>query len=110
MADSPQPTPPSQAAPLTPRAAAAPKKSFVAKLAASVAGHAYMSLAIIIVLLILVIGLYVYYHGLFFLGPYASTKGGPRPKKKKDSGDESGAEDAKGDPETERLIDSINRH
>lgn len=115
MADNPQAAPPQQAAPLGAPAARAPgapgKKSFVAKLATSVAGHAYMSLAIIIVLLILVIGLYVYYHGLFFLGPYASAKkGGFRSKKKKDPGDESSAEEAKGDPETERLIDSINRH
>jgi len=115
MADIPQAAP-QQATPLGAPAARGPgKKSIVAKLATSVAGHAYASLAIIVVLLILVIGLYVYYHGLFFLGPYASAKkGGFRPKKKK-GGDDSSAEDApgpsaKGDPETERLIDSINRN
>jgi hypothetical protein len=105
---------PAASAPNLQAGARAPvKKSLVAKLAASVAGHAYMSLALIIVLLILVIGLYVYYHGLFFLGPYASaqrsTKGGAKKKGSSGASDETDTGDAKGDPETERLIDSINR-
>lgn len=80
-----------------------PKKPFVARLAAAVAGHAYWSLAAIIVLTLLVVGLYVYYHGFFFLGPYAHKPKGGRAKK-------GGEDEAQGDPETERLIDSINQH
>jgi hypothetical protein len=85
------------------------KKTFVAKLAGAVADHSYMSLAIIVVLVVLVIGAYIYYHGLLFLGPYASpgksgfrsAKGGKRKDPDAEGGDQ-------GDPETERLIDSIN--
>lgn len=109
----PLPQAPAAAAPaaMRPAGPAGPaKKSFFAKMAGAVAGHAYMSLAIIVVLVILVIGLYVYYHGFLSLGPYAKHgKGGFRAAKgkHKDSDDaEPGAE--KGDPETERLIDSIN--
>jgi hypothetical protein len=67
-----------------------------------------MALAVVVVLLILVIGLYVYYHGFLFLGPYA--KCAPRRgKAKKDSGGGGGdASDDRGDPETERLIEAIN--
>lgn len=114
MADQPQAAqqaaqPPQQAAP-RPGPPAAPKKSFVAKMASAVASHAYLSLAVIVVLVILVIGLYVYYHGFLFLGPYASGgKGGFRSKKKKDEGGGDPGSDEKGDPETERLIDTINR-
>ena len=107
----PQGPPPPSAGVLT-RAGPA-KKMFIAKMAGVVAGHAYMSLAIIVVLVILVIGLSVYYRGFLFLGPYAQhSKGAPRAAnggKRKDPGDpgaDQGAE--KGDPETERLIDSIN--
>jgi hypothetical protein len=93
------------------------KKSFIAKLAGAVSNHAYLSLAVIVVLLIIVIGLVVYYRGLLFLGPYApgARRGkGPHKKKKDEGGAEGGASgsgpDAQGDPETEKLIDSINRH
>jgi hypothetical protein len=92
---------------------AAAKKSFIGKLAGSVAAHAYLSLAIIIVLLILVLGLVVYYRGFLFLGPYASSTRGHKPtRKRKESGDASGvaADEPPGDPETEKLIESINRH
>lgn len=109
----PQQAAPLQAAPLAQFARPAPaKKSVVAKLASAVAGHAYMSLAVIVVLVILIIGMYVYYHGLLFLGPYASRKAGFKSKSKgkkgkdKDSDDE---DDVKGDPETEKLIQSINQ-
>jgi hypothetical protein len=82
----------------------APKKALASRLAGAVASHAYASLALIIVLVILVVGLYTYYHGILFLGPYA--KGGKG--KKKDKASDEG--EVSGDPETERLIDSINRH
>jgi len=116
MSDTPAPPYPSgasgaRAAPRPPpeRGGASPKKSLVGRLAAAVAGHAYLALAAIIVLTLLVIGLYVYYHGLFFLGPYAAPPPKGRAKKKdRDSG--AGADEAQGDPETERLIDSINQH
>jgi hypothetical protein len=119
MADQPQQAPASIARSAAPAGAGppAPKKPLVAKLAARVAAHAYMSLAIIIVLLILVFGLVVYYRGLWFLGPYAAGalrgKKGARGKKKDQGGGEGApgalGSDEKGDPETERLIDSINR-
>jgi hypothetical protein len=115
MADQPQqPQQPQTAATPRPTGPGAPRKSFVARLAASVASHAYMSLAIIVVLVILVIGVYVYYHGFLFLGPYAGRRPG-RPashrKKRAEAGADEGAGDAddRGDPETERLIESINR-
>lgn len=102
--------------PQTPALGAAPSKSFVAKLAGAVASHAYMSLAIIIVLTILVLAIYVYYHGLLFLGPYASKSGGDRRSKKKKEGGFLAETDAgtvddspSGDAETERLIESITR-
>ena len=71
-----------------------------------------MALAVIVVLVILVIGLYVYYHGLLFLGPYAKAGGkGSRGRKKKDGGSDGGdGSEERADPETERLIDSINHH
>jgi hypothetical protein len=89
--------------------ATSPKKPLAARLAGAVANHAYASLAIIIVLLILVIGLVVYYRGFLFLGPYAGKRAGARGSRRKDPGPDEGGADDKGDPETERLIESINR-
>ena len=99
-------------------APAAPvSKSFVAKAAASVAGHPYASLAIIVVLVIVVIGVFVYYRGLLFLGPYAdsarisrSAKGAASKTKRKTSDDDDESGDDKGDPETEKLINAINKN
>jgi putative methionine-R-sulfoxide reductase with GAF domain len=85
------------------RLAGPAKTTFVAKMAGAVAAHARMSLAVIVVLAALVIGIYVYYHGILWLGPYAG-RGGRAAKAKRKAAD---AEP--GDPETERLIDSINR-
>lgn len=105
----PLPQAPAAAAPAAMRPAGPAKKTFVAKMAGAVAGHAYMSLAIIVVLVILVIGLYVYYHGFLFLGPYAKHgKGGFRAAKGKRKDSDDAEPGAQGDPETERLIDSIN--
>jgi hypothetical protein len=79
----------------------APKGSFVSSCADAVAGNAYLSLAVMVVLTVLLIGLWVYYHGIFGLGPYAS--GSPKPgKKASDANDDA-------DPETERLIKTINQ-
>ena len=79
-----------------------------------VAARSYMSLAVIVVLLILVIGGYIYYHGLFMFGPYAAgrtsaRKGGTTSKRAAaDTPAEDALDDSTADPETERLIDSIN--
>jgi hypothetical protein len=86
-------------------ARAAPAKSIVTRMTSFLAGHAHMTLAIIIVLIVLVIGLFVYYHGLLFLGPYASAKAGFKSKERKKDADEDAA---KADPETEKLIATIN--
>jgi hypothetical protein len=84
-----------------------------------VAARSYMSLAVIVVLLILVIGGYIYYHGLFMFGPYAAgrtsaRKGGTTSKRKRgtaaaDTPAEDALDDSTADPETERLIESINK-
>jgi hypothetical protein len=92
----------------------AAKNSFVSKMASSVANHPYISLAIIVVLSVLVIGAYVYYHGFLCLGPYAAAAEGFRAGAKKAKGGkprraaEADASDPDSDAETERLIDSIN--
>ena len=100
----------SGAAPMAALRPAGPaKKPLVAKMAGMVASHAHASLAIIIVLTVLLLGLYIYYHGLFFLGPYARPRKSRATKKRKDEDEaDQGAQKQKGDPETERLIDSIN--
>lgn len=72
-----------------------------------------MALAVIVVLLMLVIGEYIYYHGIFALGPYASARGPTRTasKRKRKASSSASALDAasEADPETERLIESINQ-
>jgi hypothetical protein len=79
------------------------KKPFIASLAEAVARHAYLALAVIAVLAALAVGLYVYYHGFLFLGPYAQlARLGARRKADDGDGD-------KEDPETERLIEALNR-
>jgi flagellar basal body-associated protein FliL len=92
-------------------APAAGKKTLVGRMAGKVGKSPYTALAVIVVLAILVIGLYVYYHGLLRVGPYAAVsafrKGGPAkaaPAKEK-AADEAAET---GDPETERLIAAIN--
>lgn len=101
--------------------ASAGKKSLVAKAAGAVGRNPHAALAAIVVLTLLVVALYVYYHGLFHLGPFASAAPassssagrGKTGSRKPDSGDTGasskpdGAPDA-GDPETERLIAAIN--
>lgn len=99
-------------APATP----AVSKSFVAKAAGAIASHSYASLAVIVVLVIVVIGMFVYYRGLWFLGPYAEcaqlSKGskGAAAKSKRKASDDDESGDEKGDPETEKLINAINKH
>ena len=82
-----------------------PKKPLAGRLAAAVARHSFLSLAVIVVLVVLTIGLYVYYHGFLVLGPYATPAGKGRSKKADGSRAEGGPA---GDEETERLIDTIN--
>ena len=87
------------------------RPALVARMVAKVAANPCTSLAIIAVLTILVVGLYVYYQGFMFLGPYAPrvTKRGARGAEKGAEKDSAADKDsAKGDPETERLIESIN--
>lgn len=83
------------------------KKSFVSKLSHSVECHADMSLAIIIVLFIIVIGMYIYYHGLFSIGPYVKICTKTRTKKIKSEDDVDGESDG---AETNKLIESINKN
>ena len=80
-----------------------------------VAARSYMSLAVIVVLLILVIGGYIYYHGLFMIGPYAAgctsaRKRGTISTRKRGTAaaDTPAEDDSTADTETEHLIDSIN--
>jgi hypothetical protein len=97
------------AAPMAVRPSGPVKKSLVTKMAGAIASHAHASLALIIVLTVLLIGVYIYYHGLFFLGPYARPRKSRAAKKRKDDDDANqSAQEQKGDLETERLIDSIN--
>jgi hypothetical protein len=106
---------------LSPAAPPAGKKSLASKLAGAVGRSPYASLAIIVVLTILVISLYVYYHGFLRVGPYAAGFTASAGNKVKTARPESGgasdsrAKDASsaapadsGDPETERLIAAIN--
>ena len=56
--------------------------------------------------------MYVCYHGLIGIGPYCGKPTAPAKrssKRKKPDDDDPGASD-KGDPETERLINTINNH
>lgn len=96
---------------LTPLPASPPaKRSAATKLAGAVGRNPYASLAVIIVLTIVVISMYVYYHGFLWLGPFAA-RGSRRPERKPASRKEPPAADPpqeSGDPETERLIAAIN--
>jgi hypothetical protein len=75
-----------------------------AGLVAAVASHARFALAAIVVLAVTVVGLFVYYRGVFSFGPFA--RGGRegcrcRPARKPAA--------AAADAETDRLIETINR-
>ena len=84
----------------------ASKRSTVGKLAGVVGRNPHASLAVIVVLAILVISLYVYYHGFLRVGPYAAPRrAGPKPPARKDPPADP---PESGDPETERLIAAIN--
>ncbi len=78
------------------------KGSFISTCAHAVGNNAYISLAVMVVLVIVVMGMWVYYHGLFGLGPYASSSPAKGKKAATDSGDDP-------DSETERLIKTINQ-
>jgi hypothetical protein len=75
--------------------------SFIGRLAAACGTHAYLTLGLIVVLVVIVIGLLVYYRGLLWFGPYAA--GAPTSAKSARKAP------ARGDDEAERLIDSINK-
>ena len=95
------------------------KKSFMNIASNTVANHSKLSFAIICMLTVLVIGMYIYYHGFFILGPYASSdnkskdssKDNKKDKSKDASKDSSKNKDKSNeieDIETENLIKSIN--
>ncbi len=90
-------------------------KGLFGRLSRVCATNASVCLALVIVLITIIVVMYVYYHGLFGLGPYASVKTAKKSGRKKKSGfinDEDGggasAADEKADAETEKLIDTIN--
>jgi hypothetical protein len=91
------------------------RKGVICKMAGAVSRNNRLCLGIIVVLAILVIGMYVYYHGLFRFGPYCKRAlSGARQRKPREERiaqrppAESGDRDA-GDDETEQLIKSINK-
>jgi hypothetical protein len=84
-----------------------PKRSFMSRMTGAVAAHASMALAAIAVLAVMLVATIVYYRGLLFLGPYAGRAGFAAGATAAAGAAPPAA--AKGDPETERLIDSINK-
>lgn len=85
------------------------------KLSRTCASNGGTCLAIIIILAVVVIAMYVYYHGLFGIGPYSGSKSTGDKKagfrKKKPTDDDAATDspkDERADPQTERLIDTIN--
>jgi hypothetical protein len=102
----PQPTTAAQPAQLLPQGgplAGGPGagRGFIGRLAAACSAHAYLTLGLIVVLVVIVIGLLVYYRGLLWFGPYAA--GAPTSTKSARKAP------ARGDDEADRLIDSINK-
>jgi hypothetical protein len=116
MADTPLATFVRPPVPTPAAIAPAAKKALVARLATMVGNHAYLSLATIVVLTIVLVALYVYYHGFLFLGPYkasAATRGAKAAKKKDARGTgktnkNQKPEDAE-EAEIERLIETIDQ-
>jgi hypothetical protein len=99
------------AAPAPGAAPAPPKKGLMTRFSGMVANHPSAAFGVIVVLAVLVVATLVYYRGLAFLGPFAGRSGfaaavggaagaAARP---------AAADAAKADPETERLIESINK-
>lgn len=98
---------------------AAPKKpGLLAGAASWVATHASAAMGLIIVLIVLVVVMFVYYHGIGFIGPYAKT-GGDGKAAARGGGTKGGGGSGGGkrehaeaepqpDPETARLINTIN--
>jgi hypothetical protein len=91
------------------------RRGVMCKMAGIVSRHGKASLAIIVVLTIIVVWMYVYYHGFLKFGPYsknvarASKK--KKPKGQVEEDDDGGRRSKKdrGDDETEKLIESINQ-
>lgn len=77
-------------------------RGIIGRLAAACSAHAYLALGVIVVLVIIVIGLLVYYRGLLWFGPYAAGASSATSKAVRKPS-------ARGDDEAERLIDSINK-
>lgn len=83
-----------------------PRKGLICKMSGAVSRHPRAAAAMIIVLTILVIATYVYYHGIWKLGPYGKAR---KPAKKGKPKQEEGQDEERGDEETEKLIESINQ-
>lgn len=84
-----------------------PRPGLAARLTASVADSPRLALGAICVLAALVVGLYVYYHGLLFLGPYAGRPAKAKPARAAAGRPGGGGEAEATDPETDRLVDAI---
>lgn len=78
----------------------------VRRLSGLVAAHSQAALAVIVVLVVLVVVLYAVSQGWFGLG---GRKEGAARRAGRGRRPKGAADDAAGDEETERLIDSINR-
>jgi hypothetical protein len=83
-----------------------PQPGYMTTLTNTISSKPQMALGVIVVLIIIIIGMYIYYHGILVFGPYA----GLRRKSKKSDNDESDDEsDDKSDDETDKLIKNINK-
>lgn len=89
------------------------KPSLVARLSKACSNNGKACLAIIVVLVIIVIGMYIKYHGFLGIGPFSkqakrkNSTGGTKAKLS-NSSEVEGAPPA-ADPETQQLIDTINK-
>ena len=114
--------PPFRAAP----AALIVKKPVIVTMKAAIAAHAGMALAAIVALTVIIVWMYVYYHGALGLGPYARPGRAPSREREKERLKKSRFDDPpdsappraetgrpvkgdKKDAEIERLIDTISR-
>lgn len=103
-------------APAAASATSQEKSGFIGKWAGWCSRHGGLSFAIIVILVVLVIVMFIYYNGYFGLGQGRGSRflkgasGSGRKKKEsaRNTAQAGGDDEGRGDPETERLIDSIN--
>ena len=72
---------------------AQPKKRLLDSAADLVASHSYICLSIIATLIIIIIWMYIYYHGVYFIGPFYKCES---------------IITSQSDPDIDKLVDSIN--